>query len=53
VVSGLIVLSAGSGAHGVTKLLILPFAAGLPATAIDWWWRARTRRERERILPDL
>jgi len=50
--SGFVVLVAGSGAHGLAKLLILPFAAGIPVVFVDWWWRTRTRREQERLLPE-
>ena len=51
VVSGLIAL-ANMGAHGTAKLLILPFAVGAPVALVDWWWRDRTRRDAEQVLPE-
>lgn len=51
--SGFVVLVAGSGAHGLAKLAILPFAAGIPVVLVDRWWRARLRRREEQLLPQL
>jgi len=51
--SGFVVLVAGSGAHGLAKLLILPFAAGIPVALVDRSWRTRLRRREERLLPQL
>jgi hypothetical protein len=44
-------LATGSEAQGAEKMLILPFAVGAPVLLLDWWWRARSRREKERVLP--
>jgi hypothetical protein len=52
VISGIVVLAAGSSADEAVKLLVLPLIVGLPVALLDLWWRARTRRAQEQLLPD-
>lgn len=53
IASTLIAAWAASGLHGATRILVGIAVLGLPSLALEAWWRARKRRENERLLPEL